>query len=316
MRVLLTGATGFVGSALLPQLLRAGHDVRAFARTPSRVAEGVQVVQGDMVTGAGLPAALDGVDVAYYLVHSMESPTATGARAGGAMAGSAGFEDRDRRAAEAFAAAARAAGTPRVVYLGGLVPQDEAASRHLASRLEVERILLDAAPTAVAFRASIVVGAGSRSFRFLVRLVERLPMLPLPPWRTFRTQPIDVRDVLAYLVAAASSPALDGAASLDVAGPDVLTYGEIVERIRDHLLVGRSTLRLPINATAIASRVAAAVASEDPALIGPLMGGLTTDLLPRDRTVTQLLPVRLHTFDAAVERAMREWERTEELRAR
>ena len=315
MRVLLTGATGFVGSALLPQLLRAGLDVRAFARTPGRVAEGIEVVQGDMVTGAGLSAALDGVDVAYYLVHSMESPT--GASAGGAASGGpTGFEDRDRRAAEAFAAAARAADTPRVVYLGGLVPQDEAASRHLASRLEVERILLDAAPTAVAFRASIVVGAGSRSFRFLVRLVERMPMLPLPPWRTFRTQPIDVRDVLAYLVAAASSPALVGPASLDVAGPDVLTYGEIVERIRDHLLVRRSTVRLPINATAVASRVAAAVAGEDPALIGPLMGGLTTDLLPRDDAVTRLLPVRLHTFDAAVERAMREWERSEELRAR
>ena len=315
MRVLLTGATGFVGSALLPQLRRAGIDVRAFARTPGRVAEGIEVVQGDMVTGAGLPAALDGVDVAYYLVHSMESPTGAGA-GGGTLGGPTGFEDRDRRAAESFAAAAHAAGTPRVVYLGGLVPRDEAVSRHLASRLEVERILLDAAPTAVAFRASIVVGAGSRSFRFLVRLVERMPMLPLPPWRTFRTQPIDVRDVLAYLVAAASSPALAGPASLDVAGPDVLTYGEIVERIRDHLLVRRSTIRLPINATAVASRVAAAVAGEDPALIGPLMGGLTTDLLPRDDAVTRLLPVRLHTFDAAVERAMREWERSEELRAR
>ena len=320
MRVLLTGATGFVGSSLLPQLLRAGHEVRAFARTPSRVAPGpggaVEVVQGDMVTGAGLAEALEGVDVAYYLVHSMESPVAAVGGGTAASGDPAGFEDRDRRAAESFVAAARAAGTARVVYLGGLVPQDEAASRHLASRLEVERILLDAAPTAVAFRASIVVGAGSRSFRFLVRLVERLPLLPLPPWRDFRTQPIDVRDVLAYLVAAASSPALRGPASLDIAGPDVLTYGEIVERIRDHLLVRRSTLRLPVNATPIASRVAAAIAGEDPALIGPLMGGLTTDLLPRNADVSRLLPVRLHAFDAAVERAMREWERTEELRAR
>lgn len=315
MRVLLTGATGFVGSALLPQLLRAGHDVRAFARTPDRVAAGIPVVQGDMVTGAGLPAALQDVDVAYYLVHSMESPVA----ATGNGADAPGFEDRDRRAASAFAEAARAAGTPRVVYLGGLVPADEAASRHLASRLEVERILLEAAPVSVALRASIVIGAGSRSFRFLVRLVERMPMLPLPPWRAFRTQPIDVRDVLAYLVAAGSSPALDGVArpiSLDIAGPDVLTYGEIVERIRDHLLVRRSTVRLPVNVTAVASRVAAAVAGEDIALIGPLMGGLTTDLLPRNDDVSRLLPVRLHTFDAAVERALREWEQTEELRAR
>jgi len=311
MRVLLTGATGFVGQALLPRLQRAGHDVRAFARTPSRVTAGIPVVQGDMVTGAGLAEALDGVQVAYYLVHSME----TGSGAGGADA----FQSRDRQAALAFAEAARAAGTPRVVYLGGLVPRDATASAHLASRLEVEEILLDAAPVSVAFRASIVVGAGSRSFRFLVRLVERMPMLPLPPWRDFRTQPIDIRDVLSYLVEAASSPALTGVGgpiSLDIAGPDVLTYGEIVERIRDHLLVRRPALRLPISATPAASRVAAVIAGEDHGLIGPLMGGLTTDLLPRNHDVTSLLPIRLHTFDAAVERAMREWEQTEELRAR
>lgn len=308
MRVLLTGATGFVGQALLPRLLRAGHDVRAFARTPARVTADIPVVQGDMVTGAGLAQALDGVDVAYYLVHSMETG-ATGDDAGA-------FRSRDRQAALAFADAARAAGTPRVVYLGGLVPRDAAASAHLASRLEVEEILLDAAPVAVAFRASIVVGAGSRSFRFLVRLVERMPMLPLPPWRDFRTQPIDIRDVLGYLVAAASSPALTGPISLDIAGPDVLTYGEIVERISDHLLVRRPALRLPISATPAASRVAAVIAGEDHGLIGPLMGGLTTDLLPRNHDVTTLLPIRLHTFDAAVERALREWEQTEELRAR
>lgn len=308
MRVLLTGATGFVGQALLPRLLRAGHDVRAFARTPARVTADIPVFQGDMVTGEGLAPALEDVQVAYYLVHSME----TGAGAGGADA----FQARDRQAALAFAAAAREAGTPRVVYLGGLVPRDATASAHLASRLEVEDILLDAAPVTVAFRASIVVGAGSRSFRFLVRLVERMPMLPLPPWRDFRTQPIDIRDVLSYLVAAATSPALTGASSLDIAGPDVLTYGEIVERIRDHLLVRRPALRLPISATPAASRVAAAIAGEDHGLIGPLMGGLTTDLLPRNHDVSTLLPIRLHTFDAAVERALREWEQTEELRAR
>ena len=138
----------------------------------------------------------------------------------------------------------------------------------------------------------------------------------LPPWRRFRTQPIDVRDVLAYLLAAADSPALEGPLSLDVAGPDVLTYGEIVDRIRDHLLVGRPAVRLPVNATALASRIAAAVSGEEYALVGPLMEGLTGDLLPRDARVRELLPVRLHTFDAAVERALREWETTEELRAR
>jgi uncharacterized protein YbjT (DUF2867 family) len=312
MRVLLTGATGFIGSALLPHLLREGHEVRAFARTPAAVTAGIPVVGGDMVTGAGLAEALDGVDVAYYLVHSMEAVDAE----------PDAFADRDRRAATAFADAARTAGVPRVIYLGGLVPQDAGASLHLASRLEVEELLLQSAPSAIAFRASIVVGARSRSFRFLVRLVERLPFVPLPPWRTFRTQPIDVRDVMAYLVAAATAPAFApggeaaGASSLDIAGPDVLSYGEIVERIADHLLVGRRALRLPISVTPVASRVAAAIAGEDAALIGPLMGGLGTDLLPRDDRVARLIPIRRHSFDAAVERALREWESTEELRAR
>jgi uncharacterized protein YbjT (DUF2867 family) len=203
-----------------------------------------------------------------------------------------------------------------VVYLGGLVPAGRAASPHLASRLEVEELLLGAAPEAVALRASIVVGARSRSFRFLVRLVERVPVVPLPAWRVNRTQPIDVRDVLAYLVEAGTSDRVDRALSLDIAGPDVLTYGEIVERIRDALLIGRPRLELPVTMTAVASRVAAAIAGEDHELIAPLMAGLEGDLLPRDERARELFDVRLHRFDAAVERALREWEAVEELAAR
>lgn len=305
MRVLVTGPTGFVGSALLPCLVAAGHDVRAFARRPEAVTADVPVFAGDMVTGTGLKAALQDVDVAYYLVHSME-------------AGNDDFAGRDRHAAEGFSAAARAAGVDRVIYLGGLVPSatSGAPSLHLASRQEVEEILLGAAPTSVAFRASIVVGAGSRSFRFLVRLVERVPFMPLPPWRDFHTQPIDIRDVLAYLVAAADGAALSGPLSLDIGGPDVLTYGEIVDRIRYHLTVDRPALRLPVSVTPIASRIAAAIAGEEHALIGPLMAGLGSDLLPRDERVRDLLSIRLHSFDAAVERALRNWEQTEELAAR
>jgi uncharacterized protein YbjT (DUF2867 family) len=303
-RVLVTGASGYVGSALVPRLLHEGHEVRAFARDARRVRADVPVVTGDVSTGAGLAAALDGIDVAYYLIHSME-------RAAGP-----GWDTLERESAERFRDAARAAGVARVVYLGGLVPDTSAPSRHLASRLVVEEVLLDAAPCSVAFRASIVVGARSRSFRFLVRLVERLPFLALPGWHANRTRPVDERDVLAFLLAGGFHPAVEGPLSLDIGGPDVLSYGDMIERIRDLMLLARPALRLKLTMTPVAAQVAAAVAGEDPALIEPLMEGLGSDLLPRDDRAARLLEVRLHRFDAAVEHALRDWEAAEPLAAR
>jgi uncharacterized protein YbjT (DUF2867 family) len=308
MRVLVTGVSGYVGAALAPALEREGHAVRGFARSRERVAAaGVvlgDVVTGDVLTGLGLEQALDGVEVAYYLIHSMEGP------AGGA------FPEQERRAAENFARAAQAAGVRRVVYLGGLVPGDGAVSRHLASRLAVEEALLGAAPESIALRASIVIGARSRSFRFLVRLIERLPVLALPAWRVNRTQPIDGRDVLAFLLRSATAPAELSGRSWDIAGPDVMTYEELIMRIADSMLVDRRRIGLGFTLTAVASQVAAAVAGEDPALIEPLMEGLEHDLLPRDDDAARAFGIRLHSFDAAVERALREWELIEEVAAR
>jgi uncharacterized protein YbjT (DUF2867 family) len=312
VEILLTGATGFVGSLLLPVLQREGHDVRALSRHPENLAGlPAEVLRGDAVTGEGLERALRGVEVAYYLIHSMEpSP------------GGVGFVERERLAAGNFAAAAQAAGVRRIVYLGGLVPRwGETAgaararrSRHLASREEVERILLEAVPDSLALRASIVIGARSRSFRLLVRLVERLPVLTLPAWQRYRTQPIDERDVIAMLAACARSE-LSGEV-LEVGGPDVLSYGEMLARIAEAMLVGRPTLRLGVNLTPIAGRVAAAIAAEDPELVVPLMEGLQGDLLPREDHAAERLGVQLHTFDSAVGHALAEWERAEPLAAR
>jgi uncharacterized protein YbjT (DUF2867 family) len=306
MNVLVTGISGYIGSRLAARLVRDGHVIRGLSRRPDQSLRGASVVTGDAISGKGLTAALDGIDVAYFLIHSMETvPDGAGT-----------FAERDREAAARFAEAARRAGVRRVVYLGGLVPREGRASAHLASRLEVEDLLLDAAPEAVAMRASIVIGARSRSFRFLVRLVERVPVMALPAWRANRTQPIDARDVLAFLVAAGTSGVVDGPLSVDIAGPDVLTYAELVERIRDALLIGRPRLDVPVTMTPVASRVAAAIAGEDPELIGPLMEGLSGDLLPRDDRAAGLFGVRLHHFSAAVDRALRDLEATEELAAR
>jgi uncharacterized protein YbjT (DUF2867 family) len=310
MEVLVTGATGAIGSELIPRLAAAGHVVRALSRDASRVtAHGVaRTVEGDASSGAGLDEALKGIDAALYLIHSMET-TAT-------VDSNGGFAARDRHAAEHFAAAARRAGVRRLVYLGGIVPAETPVSPHLASRLEVEQTLLEAAPEALALRASIVISARSRSFRFLVRLVERVPVLPLPAWRIHRTAPIDGRDVLAYLQEAVESPAIHGPLSLDIAGRDVLTYAEMIERIRDSLLLSRPSLNLPFSLTSFAGRVAAAIAGEDPELVMPLMGSLSSDLLPRDRRAEALLGVRPRRFAAAVERALGDWEAVEQLAGR
>jgi uncharacterized protein YbjT (DUF2867 family) len=306
MQTLVTGASGYVGAALAPRLKRDGHAVRGFARSKARVeaAGGSfdELVLGDASTGAGLERALDGVDVAYYLIHSMEGAAAD-------------FDATELTQAERFADAAAAAGVGRIVYLGGLVPA-EAPSRHLASRLAVETTLLDAVPESIALRASIVIGARSRSFRFLVRLIERLPVLALPAWRTHRTRPIDGRDVLEFLAAAATVDPVHAGRSWDIAGPDAMSYAELLERIADALMITRPSIGLNFNLTPVASVIAAAVAGEDVGLIEPLMESLEHDLLPRDDDAAGAFGVKLHGFDKAVHRALRELEALEEVSAR
>jgi uncharacterized protein YbjT (DUF2867 family) len=306
---LVTGATGYIGGRLVERLRREGRPVRAMARHPKRFApvDGVQAVPGDVVADRGLAAALDGVDTAYYLIHSMEA--ARPADANGS------FGTRDRMAATNFARAAVTAGVERIVYLGGIVPNGTEISPHLASRLEVENILMDAVPGSTAFRASIVVGARSSSFRLLVRLVERLRVLPFPAWRDHRTAPLFELDAIEYLARVPKTPEAAGR-SLDIAGPDVLTYGEMIETIAEAMGVGRVRLRFGLTQTPTASAVVSAVVGQPVELVRPLMESLEYDLLPRDRDAQRIFDLRPHGYGRAVEHALREWEATEELAAR
>ena len=301
---LVTGSTGYVGGRLVERLRAEGRPVRALARDASRFAPlgGVEVVQGDLLDASSLAAALEGCSTAYYLVHSMEP-------------GANGFAARDRTAAENFVEAAGAAGLERVVYLGGLVPADGPQSDHLASRLEVEEILLAGLPRSTALRASILVGARSSSFTILVRLVANLRLLPLPAWRVNRTQPIFEGDAIEYLARTPATPEAEGR-SLDIVGPEVLSYGEMVERIAEAMGVGRMPLPLPARQTPAASAVVSAVTSQPLDLVRPLMESLEHDLLPRNDDAQRIYGLRPHSFDRALDHALREWEQAEALAAR
>ena len=303
---LIVGATGYVGTLLTRALVGEGRQVRALSRHPPRAgADGaVESVRGDVLTDEGVDAALEGCDVAYYLVHSME-------------AGAASFEARDRQAATNFAAGCRRVGVERVVYLGGIEPSGP-LSAHMRSRLEVERILMDGLPGATGLRASIIIGAGSPSFRLMVRLIERIPVLPLPPWRVRRTQPIAERDVIRCLVRA---PVIEGTAgrSIDLVGPDVLTYADILQEIAAELDIARPPVSLPIFSAPAFGAVAAAIAEGDPDLVRALMGSLNADILPRSadaaEAMSALFGVKPLAFARAVRRALADWERDEPLAA-
>jgi len=301
---LVTGATGYMGGRLVERLRAEGRAVRALAREAARFApvDGVEVVQGDLLRRDTLAAALDGCSTAYYLVHSMER-------------GMNGFADRDRAAAENFAAAAGDAGVERLVYLGGLVPEGGPRSAHLASRLEVEEILLGAVPRSTALRASIVIGAHSSSFAILVRLVSNLRLLPLPSWRNNRTQPIFEGDAIEYLAQTPATPEAEER-SLDIVGPEVMTYAEMVERIAEAMGVGRMPLPLPAAQTPAASAVVSGVTGQPLELVRPLMQSLEHDLLPRNDEARRIYGVKPHSFERALDHALRDWERTGSLAAR
>jgi uncharacterized protein YbjT (DUF2867 family) len=302
---LVTGATGYMGGRLVERLRSGGRPVRALARDAARLepVPGVEAVEADLLRPDTLARALDGCSTAYYLVHSMQAGV------------NGAFADRDRKAAENFVEAARRAGIERLVYLGGLVPEGGPRSEHLASRLEVEEILLAGVPRSTALRASIVIGARSSSFRILVRLVSSLRLLPLPAWRDNRTQPIFEGDAIEYLARTPETPAAEGR-SLDIVGPEVMSYGAMVERIADGMGVSRLSVPIPASQTPAASAVVSAVTDAPLELVRPLMESLEHDLLPRDDDASRIYGIEPHGFERAVEHALRDWEREEGLAAR
>jgi len=304
---LIVGATGYVGTLLTKALVAEGRAVRALSRRPPRVAppSAVETVRGDVLNDEGLDAALEGCDVAYYMVHSME-------------AGAGSFEVRDRQAAENFVAACRRAGVERVVYLGGIEPSGP-LSPHMRSRLEVERILMEGIRGVTGLRASIIIGAGSPSFRLMVRLIERIPVLPLPPWRDRRTQPIAERDVVDCLVRTPLVDATSGR-SIDIVGPDTLSYASILEGIAAELEIDRTEVKLSVFTAPAFAAVASRIAGSDIDLVRALMGSLNADVLPRSaraaQEVEELFGFRPLPFVRAVRRALADWERDEPLGAR
>ncbi|NYH51524.1 uncharacterized protein YbjT (DUF2867 family) [Nocardiopsis arvandica] len=294
---LVTGATGYIGGRLVPELLDAGYRVRCLARTPDKLRDQpwrdrVEVVRGDVVSGEGLDEALRDVDTAYYLVHS--------------MSGGRDFGHTDAEAARNVARAAEAAGTSRLVYLGGLAPEGVGLSPHMASREEVGRILLESGvPTAV-LRAAVILGSGSASFEMLRHLTERLPVMTTPRWVRSRVQPIAVRDVLRLLVGAAGLP--EGVnRTFDIGGPEVLTYAEMVWRFARVAGIPRRTIiPVPVLTPGLSSLWVGLVTPVPPAIARPLVESLRHDAVVGEDDLSALLGDHDRLgFDHAVELALR-----------
>lgn len=281
MQCLVTGATGYIGGRLVPRLLDTGHQVRCLARNAARLRDApwtaqVDVVEADLSDPATLEPAFEGVEVAYFLMHSLGRPD---------------FESLDREAARNFAAAARAAGVHRIVYLGGPEPpEDEKPSAHLRSRAEVGRILLASGVPTVVLRAPVIIGSGSASFEMLRYLTERLPAMVTPRWVQNRIQPIAVRDVLRYLVGAATLPP-EVNRGFDIGGADVLTYREMMQRYaRVAGLPSRIIVPVRLLSPWLSAHWVGLVTPVPNAIARPLVASLIHEAIAHENDIAEFLP--------------------------
>ena len=280
LRCLVTGATGYVGGRLVPRLLDNGFAVRALARTPEKLAgvpwrDRIEVVKGDLGDPESLAAAFENVDIVYYLVHSM------------------GFEKdfaaEERRAAQNVVAAARRAGVRRIVYLSGLHPEDAELSTHLGSRTTVGEILIASGIETIVLQAGVVVGSGSASFEMIRHLTDRLPVMTTPKWVHNKIQPIAIRDVLHYLVAAATCP-VPASRTWDIGGPDVLEYGDMMQIYAEVAgLRPRRILVLPVLTPRIAALWVGLVTPIPSGLARPLVESLHCDAVMANHDIDTII---------------------------
>jgi uncharacterized protein YbjT (DUF2867 family) len=286
MKIAVLGATGTVGRALTP-LLAQHHDVLALSRRPREATTGLRWAIADATDGAALQQAFAGVDLAYYLVHSL---------------GSGDFEQRDRLAAETVAREAERAGLRQLVYLGGLGDQSPELSRHLRSRAETAAVLASGSVPVTTLRAAMVIGPGSAAFDTITALVDRLPGMICPRWVSTPTQPIALADIAAYLAAAAGHEAMLGR-SFDAGGPDVMTYREMIERIAR--IRGKRPLivEVPVLTPRLSSYWLHLVTPVRANVARPLIEGLRNATVANDERLRQLVPRRLTHFDEAARAA-------------
>jgi uncharacterized protein YbjT (DUF2867 family) len=291
---LVTGATGFIGGRLAVSLSRAGTQVRCLVRDRSRAGqlerEGCELREADVTDSHSLEGVGSDIDVAYYLIH--------------AMAGGAGFDERERQGAVNFARMAKADGIRRVIYLGGL--GDAGASMHLRSRHETARVLASEGPPLTYFRAAMVVGAGSESYRTLRYLVKRLPVMIAPAWLKTATQPIGIDDVVEYLERAPDVSESAGR-EVQIGGPDVLSYGEMLDRMA--VAMGRRPrpmLPVPLLTPRLSALWLGLVTPVDTKVARPLVEGLTTATTVTDPSGAEPFGISTMPFDETLRRALQE----------
>lgn len=285
-RVAVTGATGYVGTRLVPRLAAAGYRVRCLVRSPRKLRDrawygdaAIEVVETDLEDQSRLTEQLSGCDVAYFLVHSMQA----GRR----------FAEQDRRLATCFAAACATAGVKRIIYLGGLGESGEGLSEHLASRREVERILQQGPVPVTSFRAAMIIGSGSASFEILRYLAERLPIMLAPKWVRTESQPISIRNVLHYLIQAIAVPETTGL-TLQIGGPDIVRYDELLQVMAAARgLPPRIVIPVPVLTPALSSLWIHLVTPISARVARPLAEGLRNRVVVRDDTAARLMPQRL-----------------------